>query len=81
MDGWMDGWMDENFMNAKAARAIGDYGTATCGGYGVTPGALQVVEMSLVPTLQAMSNDADEDVKYFASTALTNITEALSKGE
>ena len=61
-----------------AAKAIGDYGIACCGGYGVTPGALQVVEMSLIPTLQAMQSDVDEDVKYFASTSLDSVTEALS---
>ena len=62
-----------------AAKAIGEYGVACCGGYGVTPGALQVVEMSLIPTLQTMSGDADEDAKFYAQMSLSQITEAMSK--
>lgn len=62
-----------------AAKAIGEYGVACCGGYGVTPGALQVVEMSLIPTLQTMTGDADEDAKFYAQMSLSQITEAMSK--
>ena len=62
-----------------AAKAIGEYGVACCGGYGVTPGALQVVEMSLIPVLQTMTGDADEDAKFFAQMSLSQITEAMSK--
>ena len=49
-----------------AGRAVGEYALACCGGYGASPGALQTVEMSLVPTLQTMTTDADMDVKSTA---------------
>jgi len=47
-------------------QAVGAFGVACCGGYGATPGALQTVEMQLLPTLQAMASDTDMDVKSIA---------------
>jgi len=51
---------------------------ACCGGFGALPGAMDTVEMSLVPTLQAMASDADMDVKSVAQLALAQVTEALN---
>jgi len=61
-----------------AGKAVGAYAVACCGGFGASPGALQTVEMSLVPTLQTMTSDTDLDVKAVAHVALAQVTEALS---
>ena len=61
-----------------AGQAVGAYAVACCGGYGASPGDLQAVEMSLVPTLQAMTSDADLDVKSVAQVAFASTTEALN---
>jgi hypothetical protein len=61
-----------------AGKAVAAYAVACCGGYGASPGSLETVEMSLVPTLQAMASDSDPDVKDNAQISLAQVTEALN---
>jgi len=61
-----------------AGKAVAAYAVACCGGYGASPGSLETVEMSLVPTLQAMASDSDPDVKDNAQLSLAQVTEALN---
>jgi hypothetical protein len=60
-----------------ACKAVAAYAVACCGGYGASPGSLETVEMSLMPTLQAMASDSDIDVKDNAQLSLAQVTEAL----
>mmetsp|Transcript_39809 Transcript_39809/g.89171 ORF Transcript_39809/g.89171 Transcript_39809/m.89171 type:complete len:759 (+) Transcript_39809:76-2352(+) len=61
-----------------AGRAVGAYAVACVGGYGASPGAVQTVEMSLIPTLQTLTSDGDADVKYVAQVAMTQVNEAMN---
>lgn len=48
--------------------------------YGNTPEGKQFVQSKILPKLEAQSNDADADVRYFASRAIQNTKGALAGG-
>ena len=61
-----------------AGKAVGAFALACCRGYGATPGAVQTVEMSLVPTLQAMAADTDMDAKSVAKVTRDRQTDRFT---